>query len=124
MSKLLVVNGPNLNLLGKREPEIYGLSSLEDLQNSLLEIASKIGVELEFFQSNSEGAIIDFLQEKGFDSDGIIINPGALTHYSIAIRDTIASIGTPTVEVHISNISAREEFRKTLPQVYLNPMIP
>ena len=108
--KLLIINGPNLNLLGIRQPEIYGDHSFEDFFNSLKEKYPKI--ELSFFQSNSEGAIIDKLQEAGFELDGIILNAGAYTHYSYAIADAISSINAPVVEVHISNIHAREAFRK------------
>ena len=112
MAKILVVNGPNLNLLGKREPEIYGDRTLEDLNGKLVELAGELGIELEFFQSNSEGAVIDFVQEKGLEAAGLIINPGALSHYSYALRDAIAAVGVDTVEVHLSNIYSREEFRQ------------
>lgn len=112
MAKILVVNGPNLNLLGKREPEIYGDRTLEDLNGKLVELAGELEIELEFFQSNSEGAVIDFVQEKGPDAAGMIINPGALSHYSYALRDAIAAVGVDTVEVHLSNIYSREEFRQ------------
>jgi len=107
--KLIIINGPNLNLLGKREPDIYGSQSFEDyfqvLQNKYNEI------ELEYFQSNSEGILIDKLHEVGFSYDGIILNGGAYSHTSIAIADALAAIKTPSVEVHISNIHSREEFR-------------
>jgi len=112
LSEILIINGPNLNMLGKREVEIYGKLSLEELNKKLEEIAGKIGLSLSFFQSNSEGAIIDCLQEQGSKADGIIINPGAYTHYSYAIRDAIAAISTQVVEVHMSNIMSREEFRQ------------
>ncbi len=112
MTKLLVVNGPNLNLLGKREPNIYGSQTLDELNEGLKSAASEMKIELLFFQSNSEGAIIDFIQQNGFDADGMIINPGAYTHYSYAIRDAITAVGIDTVEVHISDINKREEFRK------------
>lgn len=112
MPEILVVNGPNLNLLGKREPDIYGKSSLEELNAKLKEIAGKLGLDLVFFQSNSEGAIIDFLHKNGFEADGLIINPGALTHYSYALRDAISAVSIDTVEVHMSNIHAREKFRR------------
>lgn len=107
--KIIIINGPNLNLLGTREPEIYGnqtfKSYFEDLRNQHPEVA------LHYYQSNSEGALIDKLHEVGFDYDGIILNGGAYTHTSIAIADAIAAITTPVVEVHISNVYARESFR-------------
>ncbi|MGB9682202.1 MAG: type II 3-dehydroquinate dehydratase [bacterium] len=109
---ILVINGPNLNRLGLREPEIYGNATLEDVENLLKEEGNKLGVSLSFFHSNSEGSIIDAIQQANNRYDGIIINPGAYTHYSIAIRDAIAGENIPTVEVHISNIYKREEFRK------------
>jgi 3-dehydroquinate dehydratase II len=108
--KILIINGPNLNLLGVREREIYGDLSFEEYFDELKD--AYFDIELTYFQSNHEGEIIDKLQKKGFDSDGIIINAGALTHTSIAIRDAIKSIKTPVVEVHISNIFAREDFRQ------------
>lgn len=112
MPKVLVVNGPNLNLLGSREPETYGRVTLQDLNQRLTERAQANGLELVFFQSNHEGEIIDFIQREGSEAAGMIINPGAFTHYSLAIRDAIASVGIETVEVHISNIYGREEFRR------------
>jgi len=112
MLNIIVLNGPNLNLLGVREPEIYGDQSLEELNEKLQELADDLKVKLTFFQSNSEGEIIDFIQKNRNKADGMIINPGALTHYSYAIQDTIAAIKIPTVEVHLSNIHKREEFRK------------
>lgn len=109
--KLIIINGPNLNLLGKREPEIYGSTSFEQYLESL---KSKYPtVELVFFQSNIEGELIDKLQEVGFIFDGIILNAGAYTHTSIAIGDAVKSIKTPVIEVHISNVTAREEYRHT-----------
>ena len=107
--KILLINGPNLNLLGKREKNIYGDSSFEDYFEELKDKFSDI--ELKYFQSNIEGEIIDKLHEVGFDFDGIVINAGAYTHTSIAIRDAIAGIQTPVVEIHISNILTRENFR-------------
>ncbi len=107
--KLIIINGPNLNLLGKREPEIYGNSSFETVLTTLKEQFP--AVELDYFQSNSEGALIDKLHEVGFTYDGIVLNAGAYTHTSIAIADAIRAITTPVVEVHISNVFAREEFR-------------
>ena len=111
MAKILVINGPNLNLLGKREPEIYGEHSLEELNENLKDLAEDLQLELVFYQSNVEGEIINYLHEHGPNVDGIIINPGALTHYSYALRDAVAGIGTATVEVHLSNVFSREEFR-------------
>ena len=111
MPKLLVVNGPNLNLLGQRQPEIYGNQSLDKLNQSLTKLAGDLGFELVIFQANGEGEIIDFIQKKAPDAKGLIINPGAFTHYSYAIRDAITSVGIETIEVHLSNIYAREEFR-------------
>ncbi len=112
MTKVLVVNGPNLNLLGRREPEVYGKRSLEDLNDKLEALARDLKVELMFFQSNSESDIIDFIHREGFEADGMIINPGALSHYSYAIRDAITAVGIDTIEVHLSNIYSREEFRR------------
>ena len=112
MPRILVVNGPNLNLLGQRETDIYGNSSLGEINDRLLQQAEVLGIELDFFQSNNEGDLIDYLHSKGFLADGLIINGGAYTHYSYALRDAIATIGIEAVEVHLSNIQAREEFRK------------
>jgi 3-dehydroquinate dehydratase-2 len=109
--KILVINGPNLNLLGKREPEIYGVETLDGINCSLQKAAALLNVSLEFFQSNSEGALVDAIQGAAGVCDGIIINPAAYTHTSIALRDAIAALGLPTVEVHLSNIYSREEFR-------------
>lgn len=110
--KIAVVNGPNLNFLGIREPGIYGNDTYEDLVRIVGNHGSELNCELEFFQSNGEGTIIDFLQKCYYEKvDGIIINPGAYTHYSYAIRDAIESIKIPTVEVHLSNIHKREGFR-------------
>ena len=111
--KLLILNGPNLNRLGKREPGIYGAKTLEDVERNLDKIASLEGVELAFFQSNSEGALIDkFHEAEDVGLDGIIFNPGAFTHYSIALRDAVASVSVPVIEIHISNIHSREPFRQ------------
>jgi 3-dehydroquinate dehydratase II len=110
-NRILVVNGPNLNLLGTREPEIYGDKTLEDVRALLLAAAEKLGASLDFFQSNVEGDIINYLHQNRA-ADGLVINPAAFTHTSIALRDAIAAIGIPAVEVHLSNIHAREEFRR------------
>jgi len=107
--KISIINGPNLNLLGSREPDKYGTVTFEKYLNSLRQRYPEI--EFDYFQSNIEGEIIDEIQRKGFDYDGIIINAGAYTHTSVAIADAIASVKTPVVEVHITNIAAREEFR-------------
>ena len=105
--KILVLHGPNLNLLGRREPEIYGAMSLEAINQKLAERAAKAGVELEIIQSNHEGVLVDALHGAADRVQGVIINPAALTHYSIALRDAIASLQVPVVEVHLSNIYAR-----------------
>ncbi|MBR0597697.1 type II 3-dehydroquinate dehydratase [Sinanaerobacter chloroacetimidivorans] len=110
--KIQIINGPNLNMLGIREPEIYGTLTLNEINRRIEEHAKPLGIELSFFQSNHEGAIIDKIQECFGQANGIIINPGAYTHYSIAIRDALAAVGIPTVEVHLSDINSREDFRK------------
>ena len=110
MIQIQIINGPNLNLLGKREPEIYGSTSFEDYYNRLRKDFPN--VSLHYFQSNHEGDLIDKLHEVGFVYDGIVLNPGAYTHYSYAIADAIKAISVPVVEVHISDINAREDFRK------------
>ena len=110
--KILVLHGPNLNLFGTREPEVYGRMTLEDINQSLRELAKQREVELRIVQSNHEGALIDELHQARADGfDGVLINPGALTHYSYALRDAIAAITLPTVEAHVSNVHKREEFR-------------
>jgi 3-dehydroquinate dehydratase-2 len=107
----LVLHGPNLNLLGRREVEIYGSMTLEDINNLLHKEAERLSVKVECYQSNSEGALLNYIHHAPEKYDGIIINPGAYTHYSIALRDGLAGIDLPAVEVHLSNIYAREEFR-------------
>ena len=111
--KILLIHGPNLNLLGKREPGVYGLKSLEEINTQVKRFAEENGAELTIFQSNSEGALVDTIQDAAQWADGIVINPGAYTHYSYAIRDALASVGLPAIEVHLSNIYSREEFRHT-----------
>ncbi|MDU0199828.1 type II 3-dehydroquinate dehydratase [Paenibacillus sp. MAH-36] len=111
MKKVLVINGPNLNMLGIREPGVYGTVSLSVIIQGLTELAQVLSVEIESFQSNHEGDIIDKIHEAFGTKDGILINPGAFTHYSYAIRDALSSVQLPTVEVHLSNIHKREEFR-------------
>ena len=109
-----IINGPNLNLLGKREPTIYGTESLDDINNWILDRVAPLGADgLIFVQSNSEGELVTAIQEMGYDQavKGIVLNPGAYAHYSLAIRDAIASVPVPVIEVHLSNIHAREEFR-------------
>ena len=111
MRRVIVINGPNLNLLGLREPQVYGSDSLEEINERLQTCADDLKLKVEFFQSNSEGAIIDYLHEEGFTADGLIINAGALTHYSYAIRDAITAVGIAAIEVHLSNVYNRDEFR-------------
>lgn len=115
MPVILLINGPNLNLLGKREPGMYGATSLMSIVEELTTVAAAgdSALELVAFQSNHEGAILDFLHEHGFSAAGIIINAGALTHYSYALRDALAAVSAPAIEVHITNIHAREGFRHT-----------
>jgi 3-dehydroquinate dehydratase-2 len=108
---ILVINGPNLNLLGSRETEIYGTETLNGINSALVLLAESLGTALSFTQSNSEGAIVDLIQEAAGKFDGIIINPAAFTHTSVAIRDALAATGLPAVEVHLSNIYRREKFR-------------
>ncbi len=111
--KIVVIQGPNLNMLGIREQNIYGPMKLEQIHAQMKDVATQNGIEIEFFQSNLEGEIVDRIQECYGEAHGIIINPAAYTHTSIAIRDAISAVNIPTIEVHISNIHRREEFRKT-----------
>ena len=109
---ILVINGPNMNMLGIRQPEIYGRATYADLQNMIREEADRLGVQVSFFQSNHEGALVDAIQQAYFDKvDGIIINPAAYTHTSVALLDAVKAVGIPTVEVHVSDPDSREEFR-------------
>lgn len=110
--KVTVINGPNLNMLGRREPKYYGSMTLADIEELLRRIGDGLGVELGFYQSNIEGELVDAVQKAGAESDGVILNGGAYTHTSVAIRDAVAAIGVPVVEVHLSNPHTREDFRK------------
>jgi 3-dehydroquinate dehydratase-2 len=111
MQLVAVINGPNLNMLGTREPDKYGSETLAEINGKVGDEAARLGAECKFFQSNSEGELVSAIQSAG-ETDGIILNAGAYTHYSIAIRDAIAAVSPPTVEVHISNVHSREEFRR------------
>ena len=114
MARVLVVYGPNLNLLGEREPQVYGRDTMEDINARLRELAAREDVEVEVFQSNSEGAIIDRLQSSRKTVQAVVLNAGALSHYSYALRDAVAAIRIPVIEVHMTNVLARGEFRATL----------
>lgn len=111
MKKILLLNGPNLNMLGVREPEVYGRDTLDSIEAEAVAYGAERGVQVDCFQSNHEGVLIDKIHEAHWRYDGIVYNPGAHTHYSYALRDAVGSIGTPTVEVHLSDINAREPFR-------------
>lgn len=112
MINILIIHGPNLNLLGEREPEIYGSTTLDQLNKMLSQQAQDLDVEVKFFQNNCEGKLIDFIHDNRKWAHGIIINPGALTHYSYSLRDAIASVSKPAIEVHLSDIYKREPFRR------------
>ncbi len=112
MKKILVIHGPNLNILGKRETDVYGHITLEEINKQIGKLADELGVSVDYFQSNSEGELVSEIQKTMGNYEALVINPGAYTHTSIALRDAVAGAGTPTVEVHLSNIYQREDFRK------------
>ncbi len=117
--RIALIHGPNLSLLGPREPEVYGTGTLDEINRAVEALGSELGVEVETFQSNSEGAILDFLEEASQRVDGFLINPGGLTHTSVVLRDGLVGVGLPFVEVHLSNTTARERFRR---HSYLSPV--
>ena len=112
MDRILVINGPNLNILGRRSPDTYGTKTMQGIEAAISRKAEELGVRVDYFQSNDEGAIIDYIQDNSDQVQGMIINPGALTHYSYSLRDALVDSGLPVVEVHLSNIHAREEWRR------------
>lgn len=112
MARLLLLNGPNLNLLGRREPHLYGATSLADIEQAVAADAKAAGHELDAFQTNSEAALVDRIQQAAGQVDFILLNPGALTHTSVALRDALLAVGIPFIEIHLSNVHAREEFRR------------
>ena len=111
MKRVLIIHGPNLNLLGQREPGVYGKQTYEEVNQLILEAADSLGLEVEIYQSNHEGQIVDKVQAAAAEFDAIVVNPAGFTHYSVVIRDAIAAIPLPTIEVHLSNLHARDEFR-------------
>lgn len=112
MLHILILHGPNLNLMGRREPSVYGIMSLEQVNEKLSDLAGRLGVSISCRQSNHEGELVELLHQAASDADAVVFNPGAYTHYSIALRDAVAAIGIPVIEVHLSNIYAREDFRR------------
>lgn len=108
---ILILHGPNMNMLGRREPDIYGLLTLDEVNEKLSELAGRLGVAITCRQSNHEGELVDLLHQAAIDADAVVFNPGAYTHYSIVLRDAVAATGIPVIEVHLSNIYAREDFR-------------
>ena len=117
--RIALIQGPNLGLLGGREPDVYGTDTLDDINGAVQSLGSELGVEVETFQSNSEGALLDYLEEASQRVEGFLINPGGLTHTSVALRDGLVAVGLPFVEVHLSNTTARESFRQ---HSYLSPV--
>ena len=112
MARILVLHGPNLNMLGRREQSVYGSRTLEEINNELSQLAANLGVEVDFYQSNSEGQLVDCIQENWGKAQGIIINPGALTHYGISLKDALIDFRAPVIEIHLSNPYAREQWRR------------